>query len=162
MNQQIYIFSRPVGSGKTTALQEWLLQTPDVHGIITPLLEGKRVLHLLEQNITLDFETDADDKEPTIAVGRFHFLQLAFEAAQLVMQHARTDAAPWFIVDEAGKLETEQHSGFEPALSTLIKKYQQPGTPGKLLLVIRDTLLDKAIAKYQLQGAHLLNKLPYE
>jgi hypothetical protein len=162
MNGQIYIFSRPVRSGKTTELQQWLLHTPNVHGILTPIHERKRVMYLPGHNLTLDFETDDATSEPVIAVGRFLFLQSAFEAAQLVMQHARTDAAPWFIVDEAGKLEIEQDTGFEPALSALIKKYQQPATPGKLLLIIRDTLLEKAMHKYKLYGATVLNQLPLE
>lgn len=67
----------------------------------------------------------------------------------------------WVIVDEVGKLEIEQHTGIEPALSQIIDLYKV-NAKGSLLLVIRDYLLEQAIAHYKLNAVTILDKSFFE
>ncbi len=89
-----------------------------------------------------------DLKVDSIAKEYFRFSAAAFSVAKGIL-HTSAGKYDWLIVDEAGKLEVEQDKGLEPFLSQLIASYKQGGK-GKLILVVRDTLLDKAIEKYGL------------
>ena len=68
-------------------------------------------------------------------------------------------AAPpaWLLIDEVGKLETEQGEGLEPAVLQTIATYRQQ-KDNRLLLVIRDTLLEQALRKYDLYGCNIINQ----
>ena len=59
------------------------------------------------------------------------------------------------IIDEIGKLELAD-KGFEPALYLFIEKINSI-TNKTIVLVIRDYLLEKCIAKYSIQHATILN-----
>ena len=51
-----------------------------------------------------------------------------------------------------------EQKGLEPAVTNVIKHYQQNKTDEKLLLVIRDSLLKECIEHYGLQNATIINK----
>ncbi len=61
--------------------------------------------------------------------------------------------------DEAGRLEVEQDSGWEPALTALIEDYKATRRQGTLLLVVRDSLVEKALEKWKLKGVPVLSSL---
>lgn len=109
---------------------------------------GKRQYHTFEVT-----ETYGGEK---IAIGRFLFAKDAFIRAQELLNGAVSKSPDWLVIDEAGKLEIEQGEGLEPAVLNIVRAYQSQQTSGKLLLVIRDSLLQKAIDKYTLSGAHIL------
>lgn len=52
----------------------------------------------------------------------------------------------------------DRKQGLEPAVSGIISNYRQD-QGNKLLLVIRDTLLEQAIVHYHLQGASIIHHL---
>jgi len=58
--------------------------------------------------------------------------------------------------DEIGRLEIESNLGFYPILNEVISNYKKPGL-GYLILVIRESLLQRGIEKFQLQNANTLN-----
>ena len=154
-NKNIYIFSRPIRTGKTTALLDWLQKKEHVGGILTPDIDGKRKLYDISSKKIYDFQLDDDTEEEKVIVGKFIFSSAVFEKARDILSDIKEKN--WFVIDEIGKLETEQDRGFEPALSEAIKKFKQQNGNGKLLLVIRDTLLEQAIKKYELQAATVVH-----
>jgi len=139
--------------GKTTALQQWIAGRTDIAGILTPDENGMRKLLDIASGKKYDLQVGKNFEGDAMVIGRFIFSKAVMEKArQLLLESLETEPA-WLVIDEAGKLEIEQDAGLEPAVTAMIQHYQTGGASGKLLLVIRDSLLDKAIEKYSLQGA---------
>ena len=153
----IIIFSRPVQSGKTTALFQHIKNMNNVGGFLTPDVDGKRMFFDITKNKYHPFETNETDELVTQQIGRFSFLQSAFETGKSIINKHNNQS--FFIIDEVGKLEVEMDKGFEPAIKNLISNFKSKNYKGILLLVIRDTLLEKAIEKYDLQNVKLINHL---
>lgn len=156
VNSNIYVLSRPVRSGKTMQLQEWLKTHTDAAGILTPDIGGKRMIYDVARSRFHPFEVDQTYGAEVIMIGKFLFAKTAFMLAQEIIEKAMTGQYDWTIIDEVGKLEIEQGEGFEPAILRLVKAFQS-GKEGKLLLVIRDSLLVKAMEKYELLGCKIMS-----
>ena len=150
-NASIYVLSRPVSSGKTTQLMEWLKSQSSVAGILTPDIGGKRMIYNIAANKFHSFEVDKAYGADIIDIGKFLFAKTAFRLAREILERTLSEDHHWTVIDEAGKLEIEQGEGFEPSVLRLVKAFQA-GKRGKLLLVIRDSLLQKAVEKYELTG----------
>lgn len=153
---RIFILSEPIRSGKTTILKKWAASQPQVSGILTPDVDGKRKLYDIKKDIYHDLQLD--EGENGVSIGRFVFAEDVFTKAHLIIQEAQSSSPPWFVVDEVGKLEINHQKGFEPFLTSLIEHYKSRNATGNLLLVIRDYLLQDAIEHYSLQHAILLPK----
>ncbi len=155
----ICILSSPVQSGKTTLLMNWVKRQTNVSGILTPVIEGKR--KLFDIALKTNHELEADDSIVScdiISVGRFHFYKNAFDHAQKILLQSLNKNPDWLIVDEVGKLELYEQKGLEPALTQLINHYKNKNVRGKLLLIIRDSLLNECIEHYGLQQSTILKK----
>ncbi len=156
-HKNIIILSRPVHSGKTTALFRYIKTISNVSGFLTPDVNGSRMLYDIGEDKYYPFQTDETDTATTIKIGRFSFLQSAFQNGQQIINHCGKQDL--FVIDEVGKLEVENDEGFEPMISKVIVQFKNNDVSGNLLLVIRDTLLEKAISKYGLVEAKLINQL---
>lgn len=156
-HNNIIIFSRPIQSGKTTELFQYIKNTKNVGGFLTPDIEGKRKFYDIAADKYHLFETLEMDKETTLQIGRFSFLQSTFVTGKEIIN--RYDKQNTFIIDEVGKLEIEMNTGFEPAVKNIINEYKTNSHQGNLLLVIRDTLLEKAINKYKLDCVKVIDHL---
>lgn len=156
VNSNIYVLSRPVRSGKTTQLQEWLKTHVNTAGILTPDVGGKRMIYDIARNKFHSFEVDQTYGADVVMIGRFLFAKTAFTLAREIIEQTLTLHYDWTIIDEVGKLEVEQGEGFEPAILRLVKAFQA-GKEGKLILVIRDSLLMKAMEKYELLGCKIMS-----
>lgn len=156
-HSSIYILSGPVRSGKTTLLQQWLSQGISAGGILTPDVAGKRKLYAVAAQTYADLETENTDRE-TMQVGRFVFDATVFDATRRLLEKEAQEDPSWLIVDELGKLELHRNEGLEPALGALIRRYKEDKQIGRLLLVIRDSLLDEAVRHYGLQNAAVITR----
>ncbi len=160
MLDNIFIFSSPTRSGKTTALINFIFNTGlSVKGILSPDFGHKRVFFDIENRSSFDFETDASSAEK-ISVGRFHFLPDAFLKAQQIITDAcetTRGSYDWLIIDEVGKLEITQNKGLASAVHRAVEVFKNGSAKGKLLLVVRDTLLQACIEKYGLSNAFTVN-----
>ena len=155
MNSGIYILSLPIQSGKTTLLQQWLkAQTVSVAGFLSPDINGRRHLLNISTNELRCFQL-ADDADG-IKIGRFVFDSAVFEWGKEMLQRSLQATNDWIMIDEVGRLEINENSSWEPILTEVIKNFQSRQHNRKLLLVIRDYLLDEAIEKYGLQSAKVL------
>ncbi len=152
----IYIFSRGIRTGKTTELSEWISGKENISGFLTPDVKDKRKLFNIETKEYFDLELPEDTTAETISIGKFLFSKKIFARATDILQHASKE---WLIADEAGKLEIEHDKGLEPVLTATINKYKTYTDDKKLILVIRDTLVEKAVIKYELAGAKIIHTL---
>jgi nucleoside-triphosphatase THEP1 len=156
MANNIFIFSRPIRTGKTTELMDWITGKDKVGGFLTPDTDGIRMLYDIKAKKYYAMQLPAESEEQSISVGKFSFSKKAFERAKHLLSDTSAD---WLIIDEAGKLEIEQGTGLEPELSDTINFFKRNDSAGTLILVIRDTLIEKAIKKYDLGRAEIVHSL---
>lgn len=157
----IIIFSKPVHSGKTTALLEWSKKQKNIAGILMPDMDGERKMLDIRTNEIFDAECkNADDaKESTVNIGRFYFYATSFEKANSILINEMAKAPVWLIIDEVGRLEMEEN-GFYPALKKIIPFYQSEKTADRLLLVIRDNLVEKVCSFFEIKDPLIVETLP--
>lgn len=154
MKPNIFILSKPIQTGKTTALMEWSKTQKNIAGILTPDIKGNRKLFDIEDNIFYDFEVKNPlPKDEITPIGKFNFHTNIFTKAQQIIANSN---ANYLIIDEIGRLELNQNRGLEPALSKVISTYTNYKNEGCLILVIRDYLLEDCIKKYHLQHAKII------
>ncbi|HEX7845099.1 MAG TPA: nucleoside-triphosphatase, partial [Chitinophagaceae bacterium] len=143
-NCPVYILSAPIQSGKTTSLIEWAAGKQNIHGILTPVVNGKRVFMNAETKEQWPMEAIGD--EETILVGKFIFSKTGFQKAIQVIREA-IDKKGWLIIDEIGPLEL-RGEGFHPVLKeTLLHRHDN------LLLVVREGLAEKTKAVFGINFA---------
>ena len=155
----IFIFSRPVHSGKTTQLLHWCSQQKNVMGIAMPDINGSRKIMDLHTKEVFDIEcTDvANTKEPLLAVGRFYFYTAAFEKANSIILNSLPQNPHWLVIDEAGKLELDG-KGFYNSLSKAAKFYSTKKSSGNLLITVRDYLCTDVISFFNLTDYKIIHR----
>jgi nucleoside-triphosphatase len=131
---EIFILTGDIRSGKTTALEKWS-ERKSVRGILTPILEGVRVVYDITAANYFPLEANADD-ENIISVGRYHFLQEAFNRMNALLSNQSGSQHEWLLVDEVGPLEMERKGLYDSVVYLL--ENAQP----KLILVVRESLLE--------------------
>jgi nucleoside-triphosphatase THEP1 len=156
MSFNIYILSQPVQTGKTTLLMNWIGTQKNVGGILTPDINGKRKLYDVGTQAYHDLQLNED--ADGLKIGRFVFDETVFEHARNILSHSAKQQYSWVVVDEIGRLEMDRKDGLEPAISELIHHYKTHPIESKLLLVIRDYLLQPAIDFYGLEEANILQR----
>lgn len=158
MKTKFTIISDPVKSGKTSRLIHWLNQHPQVFGVLMPDLAGKRKLFLNSLNLVLPLEVYEKDysESELVQIGRFAFLKEPFLFAQQLLLDAVNHSTNDIVIDEIGKLEFKNNSGFEPALSEVLKILALETNDSKCYLVVRDYLLEETQRHYNLQDAEIV------
>jgi nucleoside-triphosphatase THEP1 len=156
----IYIFSRPIHSGKTTGLLQWCDQQKNIAGILMPDMDGSRKILDLQTKEIFDIEcTDAlNTNEPLTSVGRFHFYTTAFEKGNLIIIQALDQTPDWLIIDEAGKLELEG-KGFYDSIIKAVEHFQVEKTTGDLLITVRENLCEEVISFFKIRNARVIHQL---
>jgi nucleoside-triphosphatase THEP1 len=157
---RIYIFSRPIHSGKTSELLQWCNRQQNIAGILMPDIDGLRKILDLETNGVFDIECAdaANTNEPLTSVGRFHFYTAAFEKANSILINALSKNPDWLVIDEAGKLELDG-KGFYRALKKATAFYSDPDTSGNLLITVRDSLCFEVIAFFNIRHFRVIYSL---
>lgn len=150
-----FIYSKPIRSGKTTALMNILQNCKQVTGILSPDVDGERHIFDLERKAYIPFQVSDDEEieEPMLQIGRFRFYESAFRKARDILGDGLTSHAKLIVIDEVGPLEL-QHKGFEPAVSKLVQAQKTGELAANLLLVVRDSLLDQVIRHYGIDDYH--------
>jgi len=155
---EVYIFSRPIRSGKTSTLLEWSKTKAhgSVAGILAPDIDGQRWLQDLSTGenrlLSADIETD---EQRIIQIGRYRFNQTAFHWAQRVLRSGFEQVPEWLVFDEIGYLEL-QGQGLEPAVRRILN-WNKRIAATKLLWVVREELLDEVLEYYGLTDAEWEN-----
>ena len=155
----IYIFSRPIRSGKTTDLQNWCKLQKNIAGILMPDIAGFRKIINLSTDEIFDIECkDADTKDSLIVVGKFYFYTASFEKANTILLDALAAKPDWLVIDEAGKLELIG-GGFYKAILKAVEVYNDIDTAGNLIITVRDNLVDDVIAFFKIKYYQLIHDI---
>jgi nucleoside-triphosphatase len=156
----IYIFSRPIHSGKTTELQQWCNQQKNIAGILMPDIDGSRKIFDLQTKNIFDIECAdaANTKELLTAVGRFHFYTAAFEKANAIALAALKQRPTWLVIDEAGKLELDG-KGFYELIEKAVSFYSNDKVAGNLLITVRESLCNEVISFFKIKRGLIVHRL---
>lgn len=143
------ILTGPVGTGKTTALQQLIQRHPDrFAGILAPVIHHQR--HLQDVSTgelrLLEVPPAAPDALP---VGKYVFSATVFVwARKRLSEQAALFPQRWLILDEVGKLEV-QGKGLAPVAMQILRS----DWVNNLIVVIRDSLLQHVTENLQRQYA---------
>ena len=161
-NPEIFIITGPVGIGKSTLLSQFFrgnsIQAAGFLNTIDPKSKF-RTLRLLPDQETIPFEVEnasdnafsADNRtEATLSVGKFHFVRRAFDQGIDALKRG-TPTCDIAVIDELGKLEIEQHTGFEPHFTQWLRE----SSTKQMVVIIRSSLLKKAKSKYNWERARV-------
>jgi nucleoside-triphosphatase THEP1 len=143
---QVTILTNDIRSGKSSALANLFKEHKSACGCITPYVDQQKIMVLLSSKIVLPYELNNSDKAdyPIVEVGRFILNKKCF---QLVYKEV-SDHAPqseWVVLDEVGKLELA-----DAGHSRILWQLLQSGEFRKLLLVVRQSLLESVYAHFRL------------
>ena len=141
----VYLLTGPVQSGKTTSLVNWSADRNDISGILTPVINGKRIF--LNAATKEEFPMEAAADETTIiTVGRFTFSKHNFEKASQVIREGISQPG-WLIIDEIGPVELRRE-GFAAVLNESLSKKNE-----KILLVVREGLIQKVQEQFNITAS---------
>ena len=156
----IYIFSRPIHSGKTTALLQWCNLQKNIHGILMPDINGCRKILNIKTKEIFDIECIDPTKtnEPLTSIGKFNFYTAAFEKANTIILDALSQNPHWLVIDEVGKLELKGE-GFYRSVAEVTKVYGNKEKPGNLLITVRDSLCEDIISFFNIQNFKIIDSL---
>jgi nucleoside-triphosphatase THEP1 len=148
-DRMIYILSGPIQTGKTTALVKWSATRSDVFGILTPVVNGKRIF--MDAHTQDQFEMESNDVEQeVVSIGRFKFSREAFEKASQIIGRAINKS--WLVIDEIGPLELNKE-GFYEILRKALENHTQ-----QLLIVVRESLLPRVTEFFQVKSYDVISK----
>ncbi|HCS20100.1 MAG TPA: hypothetical protein DIW47_05980 [Bacteroidetes bacterium] len=156
---RIILFSRPVRSGKTTELMHAYPLLGSVGGVLCPDKGELCWLYSISEKFWDPLQSPRAIRGETLEIGRFHFFMDGFENARNLLLRDAEQGFDWLIVDEVGKLEMRNKQGLEPALGQLISGYKSGQYQGKLLLVVRDFLVNEVKSYYGLPDCEVIDTL---
>jgi nucleoside-triphosphatase THEP1 len=140
MSNKIIILTGDIQTGKTTLLQQFCKGRNDAAGILTPIVNGKRVFYDIAGDSFFNMEADAN--EETLAVGKYLFSKCAFEqAGNIMLDASKIQILNYLIIDEIGPLEIKHRQGFYQSLQQILSSpYNYT-----LIAVVRQSLVDNAV-----------------
>jgi nucleoside-triphosphatase THEP1 len=139
MLPKIFILTGPIQSGKTSILLQWCNGKLNVYGILTPVINGKRLFKDIASTNAFAMEV-AEHEIDTLQVGRFVFSAAAFSKANelLILAHANTaNTNSWLVIDEIGPLELKQQGLYK----SVQKITSAPSC--NTILVVREYLVEE-------------------
>jgi len=156
----IYLFSRPIHSGKTTGLIQWCNRQKNIRGILMPDLNGSRRILDIKTKEIFDIECidPGNSNEAITSVGRFSFYTAVFEKANLILLDALVKGPDWLVIDEAGKLELDG-KGFYNSIAKAVAVYNNETWTGNLLITVRDSLCNEVISFFNISNYIIVNNL---
>ncbi|MES2772545.1 MAG: nucleoside-triphosphatase [Bacteroidota bacterium] len=143
--KQILIVSAAKHSGKTTRLIHWCQDRNDVFGILTPVVDGRRVF--VDAHTKETFRMEATETETSILeVGKYRFSKASFARASSIMLDALQQENGFLIIDEIGPLEL-RGSGFSETITRILED-ERNGV--EIIIVVREELLEQVIRRFGL------------
>lgn len=153
VDKSVFIVTGQIQAGKTTSLVEWSCGKKDVHGILSPVINGKRVF--MDAYTREQFPMEADENETEVLlIGQFVFDKKAFDKAKQIILDAMNKEG-WLVIDEIGPLELKGE-GFCDVLTEILKRSNKEL---KVLLIVREGLVNKVKDFFGLQNATVITGL---
>lgn len=142
---RIYLLTGPVQTGKTTSLINWSGKRNDVFGILTPVINAKRIFMDAHTHEQFPMEAEKNEAE-VLTAGRFMFSKANFEQAIQVIRDA-IHKKGWLVIDEIGPLELKGE-GFCTILKEILQNSQKEQI---ILLVVREGIAEKVKEFFKLK-----------
>ncbi len=158
-NCKITILTGEVHCGKSRALGRFLTEVKDlgktVKGLLNPSIDHEKWFVNLDTDDIFSAEK-LSKPDRVIKVGNYEFSANAFDRAKDIISQDVVGICDYFVIDELGKLELNG-TGFEPEISQFLKKL--PDTQIRnVIIVVRDFLVDDAIAQFQLESPAVIKQ----
>ena len=154
----ILILTGPTRNRKTTTLREWSERRDDCGGVLSPDVNGLRVLYNVKTRQSIPWQKPVPDSDADLIVGRFSFDPEAFTIATgWLNEHLADPEVRQIILDEVGRLELDG-KGWGPWLHTAATQLGDK----TLILVVRRSLLDEVINLYGLEEVSVVEKDYFE
>lgn len=152
--KNIYLLTGSIHTGKTTLLMQWASSQINIDGIFQPVIDEKRfIYHIATRTLKmLEVPSNSTD-EKVIKIGDYRFNKDVFSWAQNVLLNSLDKNLDWLIIDEIGPLELDG-KGLEPIITKIFEENEK--FSGKILCVVRDSLLDKFVEHYKLEDRFTL------
>ena len=149
----ILILTGPTRNHKTTTLMRWADKREDCGGVLSPDVDGLRVLYNVKTKQSIPWQKEIPDQGDLI-VGRFAFDPQGFTiAGQWLNEHLKDNEVRHIILDEVGNLELDG-KGWGPWLRTALPQLGEK----TLVLVVRRALLDDIINLYRMEEVSVVEK----
>jgi nucleoside-triphosphatase len=145
--KKIYIYSDSIRSGKTTSLFRWAAEQKNVKGILQPVINDKRFFYHIALKELRILETDCLNGNEIITIGKYHFSIKTFLWAQNLLLQDFNSKCNWLLIDEIGPLELNG-KGLEPNLGIILNSCNN--FAGNIVCVVRDSLVEQFLGRYQL------------
>jgi len=158
-NQKIFIITGSIGQGKTAMVQK-IIEVFREKGIAMGGIYSPRVM---ENNTTIGYNiidiANCDNEEflrlntneSIMEIGRFKILPKGLQKGAEILKSSNSRNNKIVVIDEVGNLECE-NQGWAASMQDLI---DQPNT--HLLLVIRDSLAEKVIQRWNFKQPFVFN-----
>lgn len=154
---KIHILTGPVHTGKTTRLMHWASSQKNIDGIFQPIIDEKRFLyHIASRTLRMLESPSNSTDEKVIKIGNYRFSKEVFIWAQTILLNSLDKNLDWLIIDEIGPLELDG-SGLEPIITKIFNESEK--FSGKILCVVRDSMIDKFVEHYKLENNFVLFNL---
>ena len=126
-------------------------------GIIAPDVDGMRQLYYPGENLWKEFQVERSGDD-ILQICDYRFLKQRVEEANeyLTKQAMQRPEGKWLIIDELGKLELKGE-GLYPGIVRVLKNYFHTDWNIRILIVIRDSLLNEAVEQFGLEAAEVIN-----
>ncbi len=148
---EVYILTALIQTGKTTSLINWSEKKEDVFGILTPVVNGKRMF--MDVHTRQLFRMEAKEGERDVLnIGRFVFSKTNFNRAIQIIRDA-INKNGWLVIDEIGPMELKGE-GFATVLKEVVQQRKE-----NTLLVVREGLAEKVKEHFQLTNATISNNI---
>jgi len=150
----ILILTGPTRSHKTTTLRNWAGQHADCGGVLSPDVDGLRVLYNIKNKQSIPWQKKMPESDRDLVVGRFSFDAAAFEIATgWLDEHLHDPQVRQIILDEVGALELKGQ-GWATWLRTAIPLLGDK----TLILVVRRSLLDEVVNTFGMEEVSVVGK----
>jgi nucleoside-triphosphatase THEP1/ABC-type thiamin/hydroxymethylpyrimidine transport system permease subunit len=150
---QIFILTGLIQTGKTTSLVNWSAKRNDVFGILTPVVNDKRVFMNAHTHEQFPMEAGKSETE-VLFIGKFLFSKTSFSKAQQIIRDA-LDKKGWLLIDEIGPLELKGE-GFYNVLKEVLNHQEKKQ---KIFLVVRDGMVENVMESFELSDAVVIYNL---
>lgn len=144
-----------IHNGKTSALLNLTSKFQAVDGILCPDIDDFRYVKFLSDGKLKKMQL-SEVNENSISIGKYIFDSRVMKEVSDYLSNLKDLNDHLIIIDEIGKLEL-RNEGFEPGITHIVENYKKSVKTSKLLLVVRDYLVDEVITKYQLDDVCILN-----
>ncbi len=134
---------------------EWVSTRKDCGGVLSPDKDGLRQLYNIKNGKSIAWQKKQTDAPTDVMVGRFVFDGNAFHQAMSWLDHHLFDPEiKTLILDEIGPLELSG-KGWDSWVKNAVSKIGDK----TLILVVREGLVEKVVAHYEITDYEVLTKV---